>query len=73
MRRPKVVRGVAFDSETSSNPQPNVNQPMTGRAAEQIITSDDILASMGDAYLDKLSSLEGLTSTSRFVRKFCSH
>jgi hypothetical protein len=61
MRRPKVVKGV--DTEISLQLQ-NTKKSL---ATEQIITSDDILASMGDAYLDKLSALEGLSTSSTFV------
>ena len=63
MRRPKVVKGVGFDTVTNTQ----LHSKESIRATEQIITSDDILASMGDAYLDNLSTLEGLTNTSRFV------
>ena len=59
MRRPKVVKGTGIVPETCL--QPNIARPAS-------TTSDDILASM-DAYLDNLSSLEGLTSTSRLVSR----
>ena len=64
MRRPKVVKGVDFDSETNSH----LRHMKSSQTTEQIITSDDILASM-DAYLDKLSAFEGVTSTTRFVHE----
>jgi hypothetical protein len=62
MRRPKVVKGLGVELESSTKQK---DQSKSMRSVDRIITSDDILTSMGDAYLDNLPTLEGLASTSR--------
>jgi hypothetical protein len=66
MRRPRVFKGFMLDAESSKSTPPQGLSDKASRISDGTLATDDDLTSMGDAYLDKLSGLDGLSSCTRY-------
>jgi hypothetical protein len=71
MRRPRVVKSTDQSLDSTKKKQAQLEFPKKpSSTTEGIATSDDTLTSMGDAFLDRLTALEGLNTSTRFVFVF---